>query len=487
MTTHAPDVVVVGSGPNGLAGAVTLARSGLSVLVVEAEDTIGGGARTISGPDPDVVHDQCSAVHPMALASPFFRRFDLGARGVELLTPEISYAQPLLHGRAGIAYRSIERTAQGLGPDGDAWLALLGPLVEHADDVVALVLDDHRRIPRGLATALRFALRTLEQGVAPLWDRRFRGAEARALLTGVASHAITPLPSLPAAGTALLLGTLAHSTGWCVPRGGTQKITDAMVADLEAHGGTVETGRRVRSLDELPQARAYLLDTTPTTAAGILGDRMPGRWSRGFRNFRYGNAAAKVDFVLSGPVPWTHPDVGRASTVHLGGSRTEMVATERAVARGRHAPHPMVLLSDPAVADPSRVAASGHRPLWTYAHVPAGSPHDMTEAITAEIERFAPGFRDVVVTSRSVPAARMSEHNANYVGGDIASGAITLPRMFLGPTVQADPYATGVEGVYLCSSSAPPGPGVHGMGGWHAARRVLRHRFGVLAPPDLRP
>lgn len=485
--TDAPDVVVVGSGPNGLAGAVLLARSGLRIHVVEAEETVGGGARTVPDPDGDVVHDQCSAVHPMALASPFFRRFDLAARGVEMLTPDVSYAQPLPGRPAAVAYRSLDRTALGLGLDGPAWHDLLGPLVEHADEVVGLVLGDHRHVPRGLATAVRFAFRTLEQGVGPLWDRRFRTAEAPALLTGVASHAINPLPSLPAAGTALLLGTLAHATGWCIPRGGTQRITDALVADLVAHGTTFETGRTVTSLDALPTARGYLLDTTPTAAATILGSRLGARRRRGFRGYRYGDAAAKVDFVLSGPVPWADPEVGRAGTVHLGGLRAEMVGAERAVAAGRHAEHPMVLLSDPGVVDATRVSASGRRPLWTYAHVPAGSPRDMTEAITAEIERFAPGFRDVVVAARAVPAARMSLHNANYVGGDIASGAVTLSRMFLGPTPQLDPYATGVPGVYLCSSSVPPGPGVHGMGGWHAARRLLRHRFGILAPPDLRP
>ncbi|MBC7291568.1 MAG: NAD(P)/FAD-dependent oxidoreductase [Actinotalea sp.] len=483
----APDVVVVGSGPNGLAAAVTLARSGLAVQVLEAQPTVGGGARTVPGIVHGVVHDQCSAVHPMALASPFFRRFDLPARGVELLHPEVSYAQPLVDGASAIAYRSLDRTVEHLGVDGPAWRALMEPLVERADGVVGFVLGDHRSVPRDLVAAVRFGLGVLEQGLGATWDRRFREHRAPALLTGVASHAITPLPSLPAAGTALLLGVLGHATGWCIPRGGTQTITDALVADLVVHGGVVTTDHPVRSAADLPPAHAYVFDTTPGTVADVLGDRMPARFARGFRRFRHGNGAAKVDYVLSGPVPWAYPEVGLAGTVHLGGSRPEMARAEHAVARGRHAEHPTVLLSDPAVVDPGRTGPGGIRPLWAYAHVPAGSERDMTEAVTAEIERFAPGFRDVVVAAHAVPAARMALHNANYVGGDIASGAITLRRMLVGPRWQLDPFATGVDGAYLCSSSAPPGPGVHGMGGWHVARRVLRDRFGITVPPDLRP
>lgn len=481
------DVVVVGSGPNGLAAAVVLARSGLSVEVLEAQPTAGGGARTVAGIVDGVVHDQCSAVHPMALASPFFRRFDLAGRGVELLTPEVSYAQPLVDGASAVAYRSLDRTVEHLGADGPAWRSLMEPLVERADGVVRFVLGDHRTVPPDLRAAIRFGLRVLEQGLGPTWGRRFREDRAPALLTGVASHAITPLPSLPAAGTALLLGTLGHATGWCIPRGGTQVITDALLADLAAHGGVVTTDHPVRSAADLPPAHAYVFDTTPGAVAQVLGDRMPTHVARAFRRFRHGNGAAKVDFVLSGPVPWAHPEVGEAGTVHLGGSRPEVARAERDVERGRHPDHPTVLLSDPAVVDASRVGPGGIRPLWTYAHVPAGSDRDMTEAVTAEIERFAPGFRDVVVAAHAVPAARMALHNANYVGGDIAAGAVTLRRTLVGPRWQLDPFATGVDGAYLCSASAPPGPGVHGMGGWHVARRVLRDRFGITTPPDLRP
>lgn len=486
MTASSTDVVVVGSGPNGLAAAVVLARAGLGVQVLEAQPTIGGGARSVSGTH-GVVHDVCSAVHPLAVASPFFRRFDLPARGVELLAPEVSYAQPLDDGRAGLAYRSLDRTVEVLGADGPAWRDLMGPLVERWRGVVGVILGDHRRVPRDVLAAVRFGLRAAEQGVPLSWDRRFRTPEAAAMLTGVAAHGITPLPSFAGAGTALFLGMLAHATGWVVPRGGTQAITDALVADLVAHGGHVRTDRPVRRAADLPAARAYVFDTTPRTVAEVMADALPTSSARALRRFRYGDAAAKVDLVLSGPVPWRNPDVGRAGTVHLGGTREEMVRAEAAVHAGRHAEQPMVLVSDPSVADPGRATADGTRPLWAYAHVPAGSRRDVTEDVVRRIERVAPGFRDVVVEARCVPAAEQPAHNANYVEGDIAAGALTLGRMLLGPRPPFDPYRTGVDGVYLCSASVPPGPGVHGMGGWHAARRVLRDRFGVLEPPDLTP
>ena len=476
------DAVVVGSGPNGLAAAVTLARAGLEVLVLEANDTVGGGARTLDlGLADGILHDVCSAVHPLAWASPFFRELGLAER-VELVVPEVSYAQPLDGGRAGLAFRDLSRTVESLGVDGPAWRGLFAPLVDRWPDLVALTLSDKRHLPAGLLpggvpTAVRLALAVLEQGTRR-WQGSFRSEVGSALLTGVAAHASTPLPSLAGAGTALLLGTLAHADGgWPLPRGGSQSIIDALRDELAAHGGRVVTGHRVRTPGDLPRATAYLFDTTPRTFLDVFGARVPSGAARALAGFRYGNGAAKVDFVLGGPVPWANADVGRAGTVHVGGTRVQMATAEASVAAGRHAERPMVLASDPAVHDPGRIAG-GLRPLWTYAHVPAGSDVDVTDAVVAQVERFAPGFRDVVVASRCVPAAQLSSHNANYIGGDIGAGAITPWQMVARPTPWMNPYATGVDGVYLCSASTPPGPGVHGLSGWYAARHVLRKKFG---------
>lgn len=486
------DAVVVGAGPNGLAAAVTLARAGLDVLVLEGQPTAGGGSRTVDlGLAPGIVHDLCSAVHPLALASPFLRAFDLGARGVELVVPEVSYAQPLIGRPAALAYRSLERTAEELGADGRAWRGLLGPLVRGREAVVDLALGDHRSVPPSLLTpagaraAAAFAAGVVEQG-GPWWGARFREEAAPALLTGVAAHAITALPSLAGAGTALMLAALAHDPGWPVPAAGSQAIADALLADLRAHGGEVRTGEPVRTWRTLPRARAYLFDTSPATLAAVWGARMRPSARRGFGRFRYGDAAAKVDFVLSGPVPWSDERVGAAGTVHVGGTRAEMVAAERDVAAGRLPARPMMLVSDPTVVARSR-GAGGLRPLWTYAHVPAGSAADVTELVTAQLERFAPGFRDVVVAAHVIPAARMPEHDEAFVGGDIASGAVTMRRMALGARVAWNPYDGGVPGVYLASQSTVPGPGVHGMAGWYAARRALAERFGRRDAPDLGP
>ena len=472
-------VVVVGSGPNGLAAAVTLARAGVAVTVLEGQETAGGGARTLDlGLAPGIVHDICSAVHPMASASPFFRWLNLEALGVELRTPEVSYAQPLPGGRAGIAYRSLSATAAGLGTDGPAWERLLGGLARRWDRLAELGLGDLPRVPgqvrpHDLPMLTRLAWGVMEQGT-PAWAARFRGDVAPALLSGVATHAIAPLPSVPAAAVGLVLAALAHAPGgWAVPRGGSGALTDALVHDLRAHGGTVVTGHPVRSRADLPPARSYVFATAPAAVARVLGDELPARARRRLTRFRHGNAAAKVDFVLSGPVPWTVPDVGHAGTVHVGGTRAETAAAERDVADGRHAARPVCLVSDPAVTDPGR-EVGGLRPLWSYAHVPAGSDVDVTEAVTSQIERFAPRFRDVVVAARCVPAARMSGHNAALVDGDILGGALTIPRLLSGPARRADPYATGAPNVLICSSSTPPGPGVHGLGGLYAARRILR-------------
>lgn len=486
------DVAVVGSGPNGLAAAVTLARAGLRVQVLESETTIGGGARTLDlGLAPGIVHDICSAAHPLALASPFFSAFDVAARGVRAIAPAASYAQPLDDEPAAIAWRDVERTADGLGTDGPAWRATLGALSRRQDLVVELALGDKRSIPPALLTpgtllaAPLFGALVGLQGTAA-WGAPFHTQRARALLGGVAAHAIGPLPSLAMAATAGLLGTIAHGVGWPIPIGGSQSIIDALVADLCAHGGQVLTGHRVRTWRDVPAARAVLLDTPAPAAADILGQRLPASLERALRRFPHGDGAAKVDFVLSGPVPWRDAEVAEAGTQHLGGTRAQMARAEAEVAAGRLPARPVTLVSDPSVVDPGRIRG-GLRPLWAYAHVPAGDTTDPTELVTAQIERFAPGFRDVVVAARGIPASRMAEHNPALVGGDISMGRVTMAGMIARPTARWDPYRLGGTGWYLCSQATPPGPGVHGMSGWHAARRVLEHEFGIREMPDLSP
>lgn len=472
------DAVVVGSGPNGLAAALVLAGAGLRVEVYEAEETIGGGARTGELTLPGFRHDCCSVAHPMAVASPFFRAFGLPER-VELLQPEIAFAQPLDGAPAGKAWRDLERTAEGLGRDGPAWRSVFGPLVERWQGLVDVALSDQRTPPTDPVVAAQLLLRVAELGSLNL---RFREPTARALFTGVAAHAIRPPREFASAGAGLLLTTLAHAVGWPVPRGGSQAIVDAMATALVAHGGRILTGHRVESLSELPRARAVLLDLTPAGLLRIAGNRLPGAYARKLRAFRYGAAACKVDFALAGPVPWADPDCAKAGTLHLSGTRRETLYAEREIAAGRHPIRPYVLAVQPGVVDDTR-APEGRHTLYTYAHAPHGSTVDLGEAVTAQIERFAPGFRDLVLARRTTTAAELAEHNANYVGGDISAGAMTLRQTMFRPLPAWDPYATPLDGVYLCSASTPPGPGVHGMCGLHAARRALRRQFGITTNP----
>lgn len=474
------DVVVVGSGPNGLAAAVILAGAGLEVEVYETGETVGGGCRTAEITLPGFRHDICAGAHPMALASPFFRAFDLQAHGVELLTPAASYAHPLDGGVAGVAWRDLDRTADGLGRDGRAWRGLFEPLVRDWSGVVDTAMSDLRHIPISPAT-IRFGLRMLEQG-SPLWNTRFTGSAAPALFTGVATHAVLPPRALPAVGAGLLLATLAHAGGWPVPRGGSQAIVDALADELRYRGGRVITGHRVDSLAEFGSARAIMCDTSPAELLRLAGERLPAGYRRRLARVRYGPGSCKVDFALSGPVPWQAEGCAEAGTLHLVGTRAEALAAEHAIAAGVHTDRPYTLVIQPGVVDSTRAPAGRHT-LYTYAHVPHGSDRDISELIIAQIERFAPGFRDLILAKHVCTAAELPAYNPNYVGGDIAAGAMTLRQTVFRPVPRWNPYATGLPGVYLCSSATPPGGGVHGMSGLHAAGHALRTVFGSHADP----
>ena len=480
---------VIGSGPNGLSAAVALARAGYSVRVLEASATAGGGVRTAELTLPGFRHDVGSAVHPAALSSPFFRAFRLRNR-IDWVTPEVSYAQPLDNGRAAIAWRDIDRTADGLGRDARAWLAVLRPLSSHLDAVVDFTGSQLLRVPRHPITTLRFGLRVLQLG-SVLGRGTFATEEANALLTGVFAHANTPLPSIGAAASGLFLAAHGHAAdGWAYPRGGAQRIADALIADLRAHGGEIVTDHHVRSLVTLdwgnPAAGdVLLLDTSPRLL--LTHPEIPPSYARAISRYRYGAAAAKVDFALDGPVPWENPDVARSPTVHLGGARTEVEASENAVGRGAVTGRPYVLAVQPSVLDPTR-APSGKGVLWAYIHVPAGSSLDPTELVTRQVERFAPGFRDRILASHAMTAAERVAFNPSDIGGDILGGAFSLVQAVRRPVVSTTPWRTPMPGVYLASASTPPGPGVTGMPGWYAARQAIDDAGdGLLVPTDLFP
>lgn len=474
-----PDVAVVGSGPNGLAAAVTMARAGLKVHVYEAASTPGGGLRTTELMEPGHLHDVCSAVHPMAVASPFFRQFELPRR-IRLAVPVVSYGSPLDGGRAALAYRSLERTTAELGRDGPAYRRLMEPLVQRLEGITELTLNQLLRVPRDPVAAAAFGLRALEQGT-PLWGARFREELAPALLTGAAAHAVARLPAVTAAGAGLMLGALGHAGGWPIPEGGSAAIARAMVADIEAHGGVVETGVPIKSLADLPPVRSTLLDVAPPGLLRLAEGRLPARYRRALESFRFGNAACKVDFILSGPVPWAAPGLADAGTVHVGGTRAEMAEAENIVAAGRHPERPYVLVSQPSRFDAGRAPAGRHI-LWSYCHVPAGSTVDMGEAVIAQLERFAPGFRDLVVQYRVTTAAGLAHYNENYIGGDFGAGLMDVRGLVRRPVLSPVPWRTPLRGVYLCSSSTPPGPGVTGMPGFHAAKYALKDIFGLEIP-----
>ncbi len=472
------DAVVVGSGPNGLAAAVTLASHGLRVVVLEAGDRPGGGARTDQLTLPGYLHDTCSAIHPMAAASPLFNALPLARYGLEWVHPPLCLAHPIDGLPAVWLDRAAGAVAADLGPDGPAYRGLIGQLADTWDESVASLLGPPlspaavhlTRWSRGLLSAETVA-------------RSFTGSRARALFAGLAAHSIIPLDRRPSAGVALALAAAGHAVGWPLPRGGAGTLTSALVALLEDLGGEVVTGRRVRSLLDVPPAPATLLDLTPGPIASVLGDSVPAAYRRALTGFPYGPAAFKLDWALSEPIPWTSEACRHAGTVHAGGTFAEIARAERAAWTGQGVDRPFVLVAQPSLFDPSRAPDDGHTG-WAYCHVPNGSTEDWTDRIEAQVERFAPGFRECIRARAITAPGDFEGRNANLVGGDIGGGALTVRRILTGPALRSDPYTTPLPHVFVCSASTPPGAGVHGMSGFHAGRSVLKRCFGIRVPPD---
>ncbi len=474
------DAVVVGSGPNGLAAAITLAQAGCSVLVLEANSTIGGAARSAGLTRPGFVHDLGSAIHPLAFGSPFFRTLPLQRHGLEWIQPPIALAHPLDGGRAACLRQDLQEANESLGKDAPAWRRRMQPLVRDWEKLSAEFLRPMLHLPRHPLALARFGIPALAPAgaLAKFW---FEEAPARALFAGIAAHSFLPLEAIASAAFGLVLGAAGHAVGWPLPRGGAQSISDALAAHLRELGGAIETGRRIENLSQLPKARAVLFDTTCWQFARLAAEQLPSRYRRRLEEFRHAPGVFKIDYALSGPVPWLAAECRTAGTLHLGGTLEEIAASEREVARGGHAEKPFVLVAQQSLFDRTR-APGNQETLWAYCHVPYGSERDMTEAIERQFERFAPGFRDGVLARHISTASTLERSNANLIGGDINGGAADLWQLIARPVVSPAPYRTPRRGFYLCSSSTPPGGGVHGMCGYHAARTALRDIFGKRIP-----
>lgn len=462
------DAVVVGSGPNGLSAAIVLAQAGCKVVVLEANSTIGGGARSAELTLPGFVHDICSAVHPLAVVSPFWRTLPLATHGLEWIEPSAMLGHPFDDGGAAVVERSLEATIASLHGDGAAYQRVIGAVVENWERLEGAVFQP-LSLPRHPVALARFALKALRsaQGLA---TRAFKDERTKALFAGVAVHSMLPLDRALTAGVGLTLGALCHVRGWPIPRGGSQKITDALVAHLLSLGGTVVTDSKVTDIDRLPPAKIVLCDLSPRPLLRIAGHRFPAAYRRTLERYHYGIGVFKVDWALMAPIPWTARECRRAGTLHLGGTLDEIAASEKAAWEGRIADRPFVLLSQPSVFDASR-APAGRHVVWAYCHVPTGSTENMVERIERQIERFAPGFRDCVLARSIMSPADIEAHNANLVGGDIAAGVADLRQFFIRPTWRT--YSTPVKGLYICSAATPPGVGVHGMCGYYAAKLAL--------------
>ena len=466
------DAIVVGSGPNGLAAAIALAREGVSVRVIERAEELGGGMRTAELTAPGFKHDVCSAIHPLAVASPFITTLPLADHGVEWIWPPAALAHPFDDGTAALLERSVTATGTTLGEDAGRYARLMSPLVRDAPLVLGDLLGPLGR-PRHPVALARFASRAALPATS-FARTAFRGERARAFFGGLAAHSMLPLSRSPTTGYGLMLGLLGHSVGWPLARGGSQTLADGLASYLRSLGGTVETGRNVSSLGELTARMPSCSTSGRTSSPNSPVRACPTATAGALEGYRYGPGVFKLDWALDGPIPWRAAECARAATVHLGGTLDEIARSERAAWRGEPADAPYVLLAQQSLFDPTR-APDGRHTAWAYCHVPNGSPVDMTDRIERQVERFAPGFRDRIVARAAMGPADMERYNPNYVGGDINGGAGDLRQLFTRPVARISPYTTPVDGVFLCSSSTPPGGGVHGMCGYHAAQAALRY------------
>jgi phytoene dehydrogenase-like protein len=465
------DAVIIGSGPNGLAAAIHLARQGLSVKIFEKEDTIGGGTRTRELTLPGYYHDICSAIHPLAKASPFLRSLPLESHGLEWIQPEIPVAHPLDNQPAGCLFRSLQKTITHLEQDGETYDKTVKPFLNSWDDLLPDILAPFSLLPKHPLLMGRFGLQALRS--AEGFAKRFKTDKARALFAGLAAHGIMPFDKTATAAIGLVLGIAAHTVGWPYPKGGSHHITKAMKAYFESLGGQIETGVEITSLKELPASSTILFNTTPQQVLQIAGDTLSSNYSRKLADFEYGSGVFKLDLALNEPIPWKDDLCRKAGTVHVGGTYEEIAAAESATAVGSHPEHPFVLVAQQSLFDDSR-APSGNHTCWAYCHVPNGSTKDMSDSILTQIERFAPGFRDCIIGSHAMNTKAMQAYNPNYIGGDINGGKQDISQLFTRPAGLFDPYHIPDSKMFICSSSTPPGGGVHGMSGFHAAESVLK-------------
>ncbi len=479
MVLRRYDAVVVGSGPNGLSAAIVLAHAGLSVIVLEANDEIGGGARSAELTLPGFVHDVCSSVYPLGIGSPFFRQLPLARHGLEWVHPPSQLTHPFDDGPPAVLERSMDAMARSLGADARRWRLLLGPFAARWRTLSAEVLGP-LHVPRHPLLLGAFGLPAL---IPTTWLARslFRSGRTRGLFGGIAAHATLPLHEPPSAAFGLVLGTAGHAVGWPFARGGSGSISRALGSYFRSLGGEIVTGRRVESLDDLPSARAVLLNLTPRQILRLGGTSFPAAYRAQLERFKYGLGTFKVDWALDGPIPWRDPACARAGTLHLGGALEEIEAGREEEWSGRPAEHPFVILAQPSLFDPSR-APDGKQTAWGYCHVPNGSSVDMTDRIEAQVERFAPGFRARIIARHTMGPADLERHDANLVGGDLNGGEANLMQLFMRPAIRPVPYTTPMSNVFICSSSTPPGGGVHGMSGYHAARVALRRCFSRSSP-----